>query len=49
LTLIVGAASFFLPAIIGLGKETGQEEIDPLKDDEIAATQTPGHSITEMD
>jgi len=46
LTLIVGAASFFIPAIIGLGKETDQGEIDPLKDDEIAATQTPGHSIT---
>ena len=49
LTLIVGAASFFIPAIIGLGKETDQVEIDPLKDAEIAATQTPGHSITEMD
>jgi len=48
-TLIVGAASFFIPAIIGLGKESDQGEKDPLNDGKTVTTQIPGHSITEMD
>ncbi|MEA3326555.1 MAG: MFS transporter [Chloroflexota bacterium] len=48
-TLIVGIASFFVPAIIGIGKDVDQGEKNPISDDEITATQTPDHIITEID